>query len=199
VTLSVLLLPKYASPVRVNVTRTYGDDDNDAKQHVQTTNSSEQRPFLCNLFTIHHMPLPGKSEIEPTLRCVMDDGRAVSVDDIPDKFFDGLEHSARNGTTRVSVLGTGITTRASVVAPSSSSGGGRGRGRGRGMTQQEVINMTAGFGAILSNTERYNTANYIDPEIEISLAIIRVTDSVGNSPSKAAGEISDTIFGIVSG
>jgi len=141
---------------------------------------SSKGPILCNLFSTHHIPLPGQSEIDPSLRCVTDDGRSISITNIP---LDFKLEMFQSGKTRLSVLRKGIKTEVSVVSDGV-------------VSKHEVIDMTLGLGSIILYNNKTDTERFIDQKYDnFILAVIRVTDIVGHSPSKTGDEISDNIFG----
>ena len=126
------------------------------------------------------MPLPGKAEMKPTFRCVTDDGKAKTVTNIPEDFFQVEDF--QSGETQISVLASGISER--TVDRISDA-----------VSRHEVIDMTAGSGKIVSNNSQNNEELSYTHEGTFSLAVIRVSDASNLSPDNSAAEISDHIFG----
>jgi len=150
-----------------------------AQNSLRTQSKESDSPILCNLFSTCHLTLPGEAEIEPTFRCVSDDGKTRTVTNIPKDFFQ-IE-AYQSGETRISVLASGISKRTSDRISDAVSG-------------HEVIDMIAGSGKIVSNNSKSDIVLSSNLEGAYSLAVIRVSDTYNHSPA-AAAEISDHIFG----
>jgi len=165
------LLPRYATSNRAKVPR--------AQNNLRASQSFDS-PIICTLFNTCHTVLPGEAEIEPTFRCVTDDGKVRAVTNIPEDFFqiEGFQ----SGETQISVLASGISERTSHRISDA-------------VSRHEVIDITAGSGNIVSNSRKNSRSLSLNMEGDFSLAVIRVSDTHAHSPDDTAAEISDHIFG----
>jgi len=121
------------------------------------------------------MVLPGTPRIEPTFRCVTDDGRSRDIINIPRDFFKPEPY--QSGKTQVSVITSGIKTQSDVTS------------------RQDIIDMSAASGTILLDGSRTRRASSIALAGNFSLAVIRVKDNYNHSPDDTAAQLSNNIFG----
>lgn len=126
------------------------------------------------------MLLYDNPEIEPELYCVMDDDSSIQVINIPEGFFD-LE-PFHSGKTQVLVRSSGIKLRNFVLKSGE-------------VSHYDVIDLTKGSGAIVPHENTTNRQLSSTWSGSFNVAVIRVTDNAGNSPTNTAIEISDHIFG----
>ena len=148
------------------------------KNHLRGVESDS--PILCNLFSTCHLTLPGETEIEPTFRCVTDDGKVRTVIHIPAEFFQVKDF--QSGETQISVLASGISEQTSDRMSGA-------------VNRHDVIDMTAGSGKIVSTRRKNNRALSSNMEGDFNLAVIRVSDIHNHSPDDSVAEISGHIFG----
>jgi len=154
-----------------------------AQNQLRTQSQESDSRILCTLFSTPHLTLPGKAEVEPTFSCITDDGKAKTVINIPDNFFQ--INDFKSGETQISVLASGIVERKPHQISDAVS-----RYKVIDMTAGSgKVDMTAGSGKVVSNNKKCNG------EDVCNLAVIRVSDAYGNSPDYNAAEISDHLFG----
>jgi len=141
--------------------------------------------IACNLFSIHRIPLPNTPDIEPSLCCVMNNGKALAVKNMSKNFFKG--NPFRSGKTLLSFSASMIKTQTSMLKTGDE-------------YLHDVIDMSAGSAMIISD----DTSNNIRArsfsqdsarEGDYHLAVIRVTGKDGYTPGDNALQISENIFG----
>jgi len=127
---------------------------------------------------MHRMTLHDNPEIEPGICCVMDNGRSISVINIPEDFFITFESSK----TQLLVPTSSIKTRSSDLEYGD-------------VLHRDVIDLTEEWDVIVQQDNTMKRSSSNTQTGDLNLAVIRVTDSYGHSPIHTAVEISDHIFG----
>jgi len=167
----VLLLQKYVTSSHVDVK--------------SRTNSIQERNILCTLFSTHRMTLHDNPEIEPTeikptICCVMDNNKSISVINIPNDFFKLKKFVS--GKMQLLVPTSSIKTQTSDLDSEYT-------------LHHGVIDLTEESDFIVLQDNKIRKLSPKAQTSDLTLLVVRVTDNSGHSPKHTVKEISDHVFG----